>query len=181
MKKAYMGLLAAALFSGTIPARSWSGENAQPEKKAVSEVSRAQPPDSRLKKPADKKGKPAKTGTKETVMEWKGAYCDRKKPEALIADSKTKWDAVWREAFGEKAPAMDFSKHVVAAVFMGEKNTGGYAVEFLEPRIKDGKTIIPYKLKSPAKGAFVIQSFTQPYLMKAFEKGKLPVLLEEEK
>ncbi len=118
---------------------------------------------------------------KESTMDWSGTYCSKKEPEVITVDSQSGWEDVWKMTSGDPAPEVDFSKYGVVAVFAGEKNTGGYSVEFLEPVTRDGKKIIPYRIKSPGESFFVIQSLTQPYHLRAFEKGTAPIVLEEVK
>lgn len=118
---------------------------------------------------------------KEITMDWSGTYCSRKESGVIVVDSRPEWEEVWKMTSEKPAPEVDFAKYVVVAVFAGEKNTGGYSVEFLEPVTRDGKKIIPYRIKSPGESFFVIQSLTQPYHLRAFEKGALPVAPEEVK
>ena len=80
-----------------------------------------------------------------------------------------------------KAPPVDFSKYFAAAVFIGLRQTGGYAVEFLPPE-SDGKTAkVPYRIKSPGKGGFVTQAFTTAYAIQLYTRPGLPIQVEEKK
>ena len=117
----------------------------------------------------------------ETAMDWSGMYCGKKEPEVITVDDRAGWEGVWKTISEKPAPEVDFSKYVVIAVFAGEKNTGGYSVEFLEPVTRDGKKVIPYRIKSPGESLFTVQSLTQPYHLRAFERGSLPVEPEEVK
>lgn len=53
---------------------------------------------------------------------------------------------------------IDFKNYAVVAAFAGEKNTGGYTVNF-----KPTRKGIFISLRSPSKGDFVTQMLTQPY------------------
>lgn len=102
--------------------------------------------------------------------EWRGVFCPQKTYLAQAVTDKGAWDRLWRAAMGESAPALDFSKYVAAAVFLGEKKTGGYWIEFGEPRLTGPKMVIPFKVHDPQPGQFVAQMLTQPFYLKTFKK-----------
>jgi len=103
-------------------------------------------------------------------MEWKGVNCAVSKPRAEVVSDTASWAALWREAFGKEAPAADLGpgKGFAAAVFLGARPTGGFGVEFLEPRQEGGRTILPYRVTRPGPGMFVIQAFTTPWHIRVF-------------
>ena len=130
---------------------------------------------------------PENTGAEEdnAAMEWEGQYSSQEEPLAQIITSERGsrnnlgWKELWKKASpSSKAPAIDFDKYVVAYVFLGQRPTGGYWVEFGKPYIKDNRMVIPYKERKPT--GFVTQALSYPYRMKVFERpaGK-EVVLEE--
>lgn len=79
----------------------------------------------------------------------------------------------WRAAFAspvlgarDEAAPVDFEKDAVILVSMGERPTGGHAVELVrkEAAVKDGVAHVQVALRSPAKGALVTQALTRPCL-----------------
>jgi hypothetical protein len=70
-----------------------------------------------------------------------------------------------------KIPEVDFTKNCVIAVFMGDKNTGGYAINF-DKVIKrtDALTVSVFET-SPGVKCIVTQAITRPY-----EIAKIPKL-----
>lgn len=55
------------------------------------------------------------------------------------------------------------------AVFWGEKNTGGYAVEVESARVEDERVVVELALRSPPEGALVTQALTYPYAVAVLE------------
>ncbi|MBI4679549.1 MAG: protease complex subunit PrcB family protein [Elusimicrobia bacterium] len=109
-------------------------------------------------------------------MEWKGQYCSQAEPSTRVATTAAQWAALWSD-IGREAPQADLGTHFAAAVFLGQRNTGGYGVRFMEP-VAEGKTLkIRYETLTP-KG-FVTQAFTQPYAVRLFPKTDLQVLVRE--
>ncbi|MFC1521457.1 protease complex subunit PrcB family protein [Elusimicrobiota bacterium] len=109
------------------------------------------------------------------IMEWKGIYGGL--PDGgkyVIRDSET-WKSMWTKISKEPLPEIDFSTHMIAAVFMGMQSTGGYSVSISDVKPDKKKVKIYVKMQSPPKDAFVIQSFTSPYHMKAIDVSTLPV------
>ncbi|HAH05156.1 MAG TPA: hypothetical protein DCM05_01320 [Elusimicrobia bacterium] len=112
---------------------------------------------------------------------WKGPHSASNAPAAFTAETAEDWSKLWTQYLNRKAPPVDFSKYFAAAVFIGLRQTGGYAVEFLPPE-SDGKTAkVPYRIKSPGKGGFVTQAFTTAYAIQLYTRPGLPIQVEEKK
>ena len=60
-------------------------------------------------------------------------------------------------------PAVDFDKEMVAAVFLGEKPTGGYGVEISSAEVADRSLTVFVRETSPKPGAMVTQAINQPF------------------
>jgi hypothetical protein len=70
-----------------------------------------------------------------------------------------------------KVKDIDWSKQMLIIVAAGEKRTGGYRVEIVSLRIKDGMLIVNWKLHSPPPDAIVTQALSylsQMVLVKRF-------------
>lgn len=108
----------------------------------------------------------AQQGPAQPPTEWGGQHCPQQRPTLAVIKNQKTWEEVFAWAFnGSKAPQVDFRTHVVAAVFMGLKMTGGYRVEFKEPYVQEGKLIIPFKEHVPE--GIVTQALTTPCRFKA--------------
>jgi|GEM_PF-5393851 len=98
----------------------------------------------------------------------KGSYSGVTERKAvLIADPGT-WSTQWQAHSAHvvpvpAAPAIDFSQYSVLAVYMGEKNTGGYAVEVAGVQLADGKLVVTVRQQSPGPGGITTQALTQPF------------------
>lgn len=112
----------------------------------------------------------------EVKMEWKGQYGGPVASATRVAKTAAEWTALWGE-IGQPAPAADLKAHFAAAVFMGQRPTGGWTVRFHEPEVQAGELVVRYEVLAP-KG-FVTQAFTQPYVVRLFPKTDLPIKLAE--
>lgn len=64
---------------------------------------------------------------------------------------------------GFPIPTVNFEKETIVAVFLGQKNTGGFSVSVNEIVEKDGKLFINVKETKPDKGSMATMVFTQPF------------------
>jgi VWFA-related protein len=64
-------------------------------------------------------------------------------------------------------PAIDFSKEMVVAVFLGSKPTAGYGVEITGARDDNGALVVEYHETAPARDAMTAQVLTMPYAIAA--------------
>jgi hypothetical protein len=114
-------------------------------------------------------------------MEWQGTFCHQKEPLRKIITKAGEWEDLWKRIFpGKTVPEINFSKFFVACVFMGERRTGGYYIEFDRLYMRNNKVIITFREHSPSPQDLVIQALTQPYYLKAYEKkNQCQVLLEK--
>lgn len=70
-------------------------------------------------------------------------------------------------------PEIDFSTDGVLLIWMGEKLTGGYAMELVTDQadIENHTVRIPVRWIEPRKGAIVPQMITNPYLLIRLARG----------
>ena len=88
--------------------------------------------------------------------------------DALLVVDEQHWAELWKRHANWRipaasAPAVDFKKHSVLAVFAGDRPSGGYGLEvrWIAPE-KDVLSVRAH-VKAPAPGALVPMSLTQPY------------------
>ena len=60
-------------------------------------------------------------------------------------------------------PVINFEKESVIALFLGEKNSGGYAITIEQVLDKSNKVYVVYKVVSPGVGDMVTSVMTQPF------------------
>jgi hypothetical protein len=98
----------------------------------------------------------------------KGARSGVRESSQLAIRSQTQWQALWSRHSSistnpSAAPAIDFDKEIVAAVFLGEKPTGGYGVEISSAEVADRALTVFVRETSPKPGAIVTQAINQPF------------------
>jgi hypothetical protein len=112
---------------------------------------------------------PAHAKKTEKPMEWKGQYGGPIDPGTEVAADEGAWTRLWLQ-IGSDAPPLDFKKYFAVAVFAGERPTGGYTVEFLEPVVKGSDVTVRYRIKEPT--GFATQAIAQPWKVRAFARVK---------
>lgn len=114
----------------------------------------------------------------EKPMEWKGQYGGPIDPGTEVAADESAWTRLWL-TLGQDAPALDFKKYFAVAVFAGERPTGGWAIEFLEPEAKGPDLTVRYRVNAPT--GFSTQAIAQPWKVRAFPRVKGKVFVSEVK
>ena len=111
----------------------------------------------------------------EKPMEWKGQHGGPIDAGTEVAADASSWTRLWLQ-LGQDAPELDFKKYFAVAVFAGERPTGGWTVEFLDPAPKGADVTVRYRINEPT--GFSTQAIAQPWKVRAFErvKGKVFVL-----
>ncbi len=84
--------------------------------------------------------------------------------ENVVAKTAAEWKALWIKHSGSEAdmPEVDFTQEIVAATFMGQKNTAGYMIEMTGAELKGDVLSITYKESVPPEGGFTAQVITAP-------------------
>ena len=79
--------------------------------------------------------------------------------------SAADWAKLWNLHAGERArPAVDFSKEMVVAVFLGSRPTAGFSMEIVSAREEGAVLIVQYRETRPSQaGGVVAQILTSPY------------------
>jgi hypothetical protein len=91
------------------------------------------------------------------------AYKGKKKESFEVIDNHDDLKKIYNLVEDELVPNVDFAKSRVVALFMGEKNTGGYAIGIEEVRQEGNKVIV--KVKKSYPDGMTTMAFTQPYLI----------------
>lgn len=118
---------------------------------------------------------PAHAKKAEKPMEWKGQYGGPIDPGTMVAADEGAWTRLWLMV-GQDAPPLDFKKYFAVAVFPGERPTGGWTVEFLDPVPKGPDVVVRYRVKEPA--GFATQAIAQPWKIRAFPRVRGQVFVE---
>jgi hypothetical protein len=99
----------------------------------------------------------------------------------VVARSDAEWKTLWQESgSAQPLPAVDFSKEMVAAVFLGSRPTGGYSVEIVGARLEGEVLIIDYAERRPGRAEIVTQVLTSPFHMVRLPAHKGPVRFQKQ-
>ena len=114
---------------------------------------------------AEKDSKPTIPVVFQSVL--KGYRSGVKEPQQTVVRSEAEWTALWRKHSNDlytTPPTVLFDQEVVAAIFLGEKNTGGYDVTILRAERSGDELVIYYQEKAPAPGSGLLTlAFMQPF------------------
>ena len=98
----------------------------------------------------------------------KGFRSGIRAPLQTVVRTESEWHALWQKHTSLQSnppalPPIDFKSEIVVAIFLGEKPTGGSAVEITGAERSDGALTVTYDEKSSRPGGMTIQAFTQPF------------------
>jgi hypothetical protein len=92
--------------------------------------------------------------------------------------SPAQFAGLWREHTSRPQPAIDFAKESVVALFLGMRNTGGYAVEIVELSRDDTGFVLRYRERKPSPDGVTAQVLTFPFVIAAVPRLTGPLRFE---
>lgn len=91
--------------------------------------------------------------------------------QALVR-TPDEWAALWRRHAPQRPmPPVDFSREMVAAVFMGSRPNAGFSTTILTSMEVKGVLIVRYKETVPSRDTVTAQILTAPYHIIAIPKA----------
>lgn len=113
----------------------------------------------------------------------KGYYSGLTDRAAVLVTDAGSWAELWQRHVSPRVPAppppeIDFHAYSVIAVSLGEKSSGGYAVEVVGVERLGDRLILSVRTRSPAPGAAVTAALSQPYHLVRIPRQEGPVRLE---
>jgi hypothetical protein len=85
------------------------------------------------------------------------------RPQQSVARTPDDWQALWqRHAPGRPAPAVDFTTHMVVAVFLGSRPSGGYQAEITGITTAGEVMVVQWAERRPGPGQVAAQVMTAP-------------------
>lgn len=81
-----------------------------------------------------------------------------------VVENSTDWQKLWQEHLGQtsQAPAVDFAKERVAAIFLGLRPTAGYSVAVESVEVQAEQILVHYREVKPKPDQFVATVLTAP-------------------
>ena len=84
-------------------------------------------------------------------------------PREIIVRTQADWQTFWKTHSTQPAPVVDFSRSIVAGVFLGMRPTGGYGVTISAVRRTPTGAVVEYVSSTPDKNKMVSQMLTSPF------------------
>jgi hypothetical protein len=110
----------------------------------------------------------------------KGGISNVMEPREVVARSAADWTQIWHDHAGPDAdvPSVDFGSSMVVGVFLGARNTGGYAVEITAVEPDGTGIVVKYTESKPGPGAMLAQVITSPFQVVSVARADGPVRFE---
>jgi hypothetical protein len=105
-------------------------------------------------------------------MTWEGSASSQKEAFVKVVENEKEWSALWKQAFDQPAPAVDFKTSVVACLFLGHDADWLYSIGFGKPYLRGNTWIMPYELSELVLELAGPFKASGQYYMKVFEKKK---------
>jgi hypothetical protein len=100
-------------------------------------------------------------------------------PRQAVARTPQEWAALWRSHAPDRPlPAIDFSKDMVVAIFLGSRPSAGYAVDITGIKEANGAVVVQYHETQPSSNVVTAQVITDPYHIVVIGKRAGDVIFE---
>lgn len=110
----------------------------------------------------------------------KGAESNVDAARQSVARTNAEWTALWKaHEFDRPLPAVNFSREMVVAVFMGSRPTAGFAIEVVSATEQSGALVVKYRETAPPRDALTAQILTAPFHIVAVPKTAGDVKFEK--
>jgi hypothetical protein len=98
----------------------------------------------------------------------KGTNSGVREQAQVVVRTQSEWVSLWGRHMRTRTappppPAVDFSTEMVVALFLGERPTGGYAIEVTRVERTDTGLSVRFRVTKPAPGTMQTQMLTQPF------------------
>jgi hypothetical protein len=112
---------------------------------------------------------------------YRNQQCNLMQAQARWVEEQPAYEALFKDLLKsyirsqtEKPPAVDFTQYGVLLVAMGQKNTGGYAVDLASGDAKVGNGVLQVSVhwQEPRRGMMVTQALTSPCLLLKIPKAQ---------
>ena len=97
-----------------------------------------------------------------------------------VAKTASEFESLWRaHAPGRQQPAVDFSKNMVIAVFLGSRPSAGYSVLISGVRREGDALVVTWAERRPGADSMAAQVMTAPAQMVTVPRFDGPVRFEK--
>ena len=104
-------------------------------------------------------------------------YGSAKEARREVVRDPVNWQRIWSEVQRTRmlAPPLDFERQMVLLAALGERRTGGYAIEIVRAEVVEGTLVVHVKETQPAPGGLTTMALTSPLHAVAVPRNELPV------
>lgn len=95
-------------------------------------------------------------------------YGGRAKKSTVVVSSQQQLNELYKELGWNDVPVVDFSNSNVVAIFMGQKNTGGYSISIKKVAIENNTATIQVNTTAPE--GMATMALTAPYCIAVIPK-----------
>lgn len=106
----------------------------------------------------------------------RGVVSNIDEPRTVVVRTAAEWDALWK-AHGSQEPAtpVDFTRHMVAGVFLSSRPTAGFSVEITRVKTEEHLTVVEYVERAPPPAGITAQMLTSPFHLVTVAPRSAPV------
>ena len=166
---------------GSIPPRAETPAAPPDKPPVVEKPPAAEKPASGAVKPApipDRPPAPRENVTVTTINTDRMSGIDA--AQQSVVRTEAEWNALWQKhAPGRPAPAIDFAKNMVVAVFLGSRPSAGYAVQITDVVSEGNALIVRWQESRPAAGTSAAAVMTAPAHLVSVPRRDGPVKFEK--
>jgi PrcB C-terminal len=110
----------------------------------------------------------------------KGNFSGIAEPLETVVRTPAEWESLWHRHVSIQSPPsplpqINFADEMVVAVFLGQKNSGGYEITITNAQRKASEVEVFYAIQTPKSGALAIQAITQPFHIVKMPRSDGPV------
>lgn len=107
----------------------------------------------------------------------RGYHSGVRETGARVARTEAQWGELWREHASylvpePPLPEVDWSRDMVVGAFLGERPSGGFAIEIRDVVARDGRLVVEAIESKPAVDRVVPMVVTHPYHFVRVPKGE---------
>ncbi len=94
----------------------------------------------------------------------------------VVVRTAAEWAALWKQHTpGQKPPAIDFTRSMVAGVFLGSRPSGGFAIDVTSVQRDGPDLVVTYRESKPDPKMMVTQMITSPFHLVRIDRLEGPV------
>ena len=112
--------------------------------------------------------------------EWRGSSSGYTESTQLVVRTEARWADVWAKLHQRRLPRpelppIDFEREMALAVCMGERPSGGYAIQILDVLRAEETIVVQVEETEPSPESLQTMALTQPYHVVVVKRSPLPV------